>query len=53
MAIKGDLEKGLPIDIGRWGNAPQSKLDNLRLRPYLLTDPEDLVHLDWSEEWRS
>jgi hypothetical protein len=30
----------------------RSKLDNLRPRPYLLTDPEELVHLDWSEEWR-
>lgn len=27
-----------------------SKLDNLCPRPYLLDDPEDLVHLDWSPE---
>jgi len=26
-------------------------LDNLRPRPYLLTDPEDVVHLDWLGEW--
>jgi hypothetical protein len=25
-----------------------SKLENLEQRPYLLEDPEDLVHLDWS-----
>ena len=29
----------------------RSKLDNLRARPYLLIAPEELVHLDWSEEW--
>ena len=53
------LETGLPVEIERRGKilriAPaetRSKLDNLRPRPYLLTDPEELVHLDWSEEWR-
>ena len=52
------LETGLPVEIERRGKilriAPaetRSKLDNLRPRPYLLTDPEELVHLDWSEEW--
>jgi hypothetical protein len=29
------------------------KLDRLPERPeVLLTDPEDLVHLDWSKEWQ-
>ena len=29
------------------------KLDRLVKRPEtLLTDPEDLVHLDWSKEWQ-
>ena len=53
------LETGVPIEIERRGKIlriaatePRSKLDNLRPRPYLLTDPEELVHLDWSEEWR-
>jgi hypothetical protein len=32
--------------------APQSKLANLKARPYLLTDPEELVHLDWFRDWR-
>jgi antitoxin (DNA-binding transcriptional repressor) of toxin-antitoxin stability system len=53
------LATGVPVEIERQGKilriAPaeaRSKLDNLRPRPYLLTDPEELVHLDWSEEWR-
>jgi len=29
---------------------PKSKLDNLKARPYLLSDPEDLVHRDWFGE---
>lgn len=29
-----------------------NKLDNLIERPYLKCDPEDIVHLDWSTEWR-
>jgi antitoxin (DNA-binding transcriptional repressor) of toxin-antitoxin stability system len=52
------LETGVPIEIKHRGKilriAPaetRSKLDNLRPRPYLLADPEELVHLDWSEEW--
>jgi putative addiction module component len=32
---------------------PKSKLDNLKARPYLLSDPEELVHLDWSGEWHA
>jgi hypothetical protein len=28
-------------------------MDRLQRRPeFLKTDPEDLVHLDWSDEWR-
>jgi hypothetical protein len=53
------LETGVPIEIERRGKIlriaaaeTRSKLDNLRPRPYLLTDPEELVHLDWSKEWR-
>jgi hypothetical protein len=53
------LETGVPIEIERRGKIlrivpgeTRSKLDNLRPRPHLLTDPEELVHLDWSEEWR-
>lgn len=53
------LETGVPVEIERQGKIlkivsadPHSKLDNLKPRPYLLSDPEDLVHLDWSGEWR-
>lgn len=27
-----------------------NKLDNLIERPYLLCEPEEIVHLDWSKE---
>jgi hypothetical protein len=45
---------GIPAESERRRKIPRiapaetpSKLDNLRPRPYLLTDPEELVHLDW------
>jgi hypothetical protein len=56
------LETGAPVDIERRGrrlrivpaDAPRrGKLD--RLRPHakaIAGDPEDLVHLDWSGEWK-
>jgi antitoxin (DNA-binding transcriptional repressor) of toxin-antitoxin stability system len=53
------LETGVPLEIEHRGKIlrivpmeSQSKLDNLRPRPYLLTDPEELVYLSWSKEWR-
>jgi hypothetical protein len=53
------LDTGIPVEIERRGKIlkivtaePRSKLQNLKARPYLLTDPEELVHLDWSGEWR-
>jgi hypothetical protein len=53
------LETGVPVEIERRGKIlkivsaePRRKLDNLKPRPYLLCDPEELVHLDWSGEWR-
>jgi len=53
------LETGVPVEIERRGKVlkivpaePRSKLENLKARPYLLSDPEELVHLDWSGEWR-
>jgi hypothetical protein len=31
---------------------PPSRLDRLVRRPDVVTgDPDDLVHLDWSDEW--
>jgi hypothetical protein len=53
------LETGIPVEIERRGKIlkimpaePRSKLTNLKPRPYLLSDPEDLVEMDWSGEWR-
>ncbi len=50
------LDTGEPVEIEHRGKIlrivpleARSKLDNLRPRHYLLTDPEDLVHLDWIE----
>lgn len=54
------LATGRPVEIERRGQRlrivpvePKRKLENLPVRPYLLTDPDELVHLDWSEEWRA
>jgi hypothetical protein len=57
------LETGEPVEIIRGGKKVKivraeeelsnRKLDRLPERPeVLLTDPEDLVHLDWSKEWQ-
>ena len=53
------LESGVPVEIERHGQIlrivpakRRGKLANLKPRNYLRTDPEDLVHIDWSSEWR-
>ncbi len=53
------LDTGIPVEIERHGKLlrivpveTRSKLDNLKPRPYLLSDPEELIHLDWSGEWQ-
>jgi hypothetical protein len=53
------LETGVPVEIERRGKIllivpaePASKLTNLKRRSYLRSDPERLVHIDWSGEWR-
>jgi len=53
------LETGVPLEIERKGKIltihPQekrSKLANLPPRAYLRCDPEELVEMDWSGEWR-
>ena len=54
------LKTGMPIVIDRRGKLlkivpmkPKEKLDNLKSHPdYLAVDPESLVHIDWSKEWR-
>lgn len=56
------LETGEPVEIIRGRRklkiipaeeSRKGKLERLAKRPEtLLTDPEELVHLDWSREWR-
>jgi hypothetical protein len=53
------LESGLPVEIERKGRVlkieadkPTSKLSRLVKRPYLRGQPEDIVHMDWSEYWK-
>lgn len=53
------LKTGIPIKINRKGKnlfilpaEPVSKLDRLDKHPdFIIGDPEDFVHIDWSEEW--
>ena len=54
------IETGIPVEIVRKGQVlkivPSEKIDklaNLKAHPdYLKCDPESLVHLDWSKEWK-
>ncbi len=54
------LETGVPLEIERRGRRLQivpvgrrSKLDRVVGRPdFIVGDPGDLVHIDWSEHWR-
>jgi antitoxin (DNA-binding transcriptional repressor) of toxin-antitoxin stability system len=54
------LETGVPLEIDRRGKtllivAAQApgRLDRLPSRPTFINgDPDDLVHLDWSREWK-
>jgi hypothetical protein len=54
------LETGVPVEVERKGRRVwivaaegEERLGNLKGDPeYLKTDPEDLVHIDWSTEWQ-
>ncbi len=53
------LETGAPLEVERGGRRLRiirvettSKLDRLIRRDIVTGDPEDLVHMDWSTEWR-
>lgn len=54
------IKTGVPVEINRGGKLlkivpvkPKQKLDNLKPHPgYLAVEPESLVHMDWSKEWR-
>jgi len=53
------LETGETVEIERKGRRilivaqqPPSKLERLVERPTIIGDADDLVHVDWSSEWR-
>jgi hypothetical protein len=53
------LRTGEPIEIDRGGKKllivskeKPARLTNLVRREVIVGDPEDLVHVDWSKEWR-
>jgi hypothetical protein len=53
------LETGIPVEIERRGKilrivppSPSSKIARLESHDYLTCDPEEIVHVDWSREWR-
>lgn len=53
------LETGAPLEIEHNGRrlrtvaeTPRKKLDTLKRRDCLRGDREDIVHMDWSKEWR-
>jgi len=53
------LKTGLPVEIERRGQRLKivpvkepNKLERLIERPYLKVDPEEIVHIDWSPEWK-
>ena len=53
------LNTGEPIEIERKGKrikiVPEKKikkLDNLKRRKLFNCDPNDIVHIDWSSEWK-
>lgn len=54
------LETGVPLEVNRKGARLRvsavertSRLDRLEPHPgFLKGDPESIVHLDWSSEWR-
>ena len=53
------LDTGVPLEIERKGRklrislvSPHDKLADLKRQDCLVGDPEEIVHMDWSEEWR-
>lgn len=53
------LESGQSLEIERKGQKllivpekPKSKLDRLKKHETVVGDPEDLIHMDWSKEWK-
>ncbi|MGH8884453.1 MAG: type II toxin-antitoxin system prevent-host-death family antitoxin [Egibacteraceae bacterium] len=54
------LETGIPLEIERRGKVlrivpaeTRSKLDRVVGRPdFIVGDPDEVVHMDWSGEWK-
>lgn len=53
------IKTGRPIEIIRKGKKlkiipvePKPKLENLKKREIIKCDPDELVHIDWSDEWK-
>lgn len=54
------LETGVPLEIERNGRVlrivadqPVDRLANLEPHPdFIVGDPDDIVHMDWSDEWK-
>ncbi len=53
------LESGIPVEINRKGKTltimpPEKpdKLKNLRKHKILNCDPDEIIHMDWSKEWK-
>ena len=53
------IQTGNPIEIERKGRLlkiipvePQDKLKRLKRKNIMKGDPEELVHIDWSKEWK-
>jgi hypothetical protein len=53
------LETGVPVEIERRGKilrivppASSSKTASLQSRDFLASNPQEIVHIDWSEEWQ-
>lgn len=54
------LETGVPVEIRRKGGvvrivpaSPPSKLARLVKRKGIIVgDPDDIIHMDWSEDWK-
>ncbi len=53
------INTGTPLEINRKGNKlkvitvrKNNKLKNLKRRDIIKCNPEKLVHIDWSSEWK-
>ena len=53
------LQTGRPVEISRKGQAlrivpvrPVSWFDSLETRDVIVGDPESIVHVDWTAEWK-